>query len=97
MQDTNTIFEELRRIADRPVAFQHYTSPQLWNDPHISKGMLDAHLDPSHDAASFRGEFIDKGVSWMAWRFGITKGRRYVISAVGRDCGRPGSHARGPA
>ena len=39
------LFDELERIAARPGPFQHYTSPQLWNDSHISKGMLAAHLE----------------------------------------------------
>ncbi len=57
--------------AERPAPFEYYTSLQLWNDPHISKGMLDAHLDSSHDVASHRREFIDNGVSWMISRFSI--------------------------
>lgn len=32
---------------------------ELWNDPHISKMMLEAHLSPDTDAASYRPEKID--------------------------------------
>ena len=39
--------------------------PQFWNDPHISKGMLKAHLDPTHDAASRRPEIIDNIVKHL--------------------------------
>lgn len=63
------LFAELERILRRPKPFEYYTSPQLWNDQHISKGMLDAHLDPSHDAASFNTEFIDRSVDWISSRF----------------------------
>jgi len=66
------LFDELDRMVRRPEPFEYYTSPQLWNDPHISKGMLDAHLDPDHDAASFRKELIDKSVDWIASRFSIS-------------------------
>ena len=66
------LFGALERIIRRPEPFEHYDSPQLWNDPHISKGMLDAHLDPNHDAASFRKVFIDQSVDWMASRFRIS-------------------------
>ena len=67
------LFDELKRIGQRPEPFAHYTSPLLWNDPHISKGMLEAHLNSSHDAASFRREFIDTAVDWMASRFRISE------------------------
>jgi len=63
------LFAELERILRRPKPFEYYTSPQLWNDRHISKGMLDAHLDQNHDAASFRTEFIDRAVDWISSRF----------------------------
>ena len=66
------LFDELERVVKRPEPFGYYTSPQLWNDSHISKGMLDAHLDPDHDVASFRKEVIDKSVKWMASRFSIS-------------------------
>ena len=32
---------------------------ELWNDPHISKMMLETHLSPDTDAASYRPERID--------------------------------------
>ena len=37
----------------------------IWTDKHISKGMLEAHLDPSHDAASRNFDFMDKSVEWI--------------------------------
>ena len=36
---------------------------RFWDDPHISKGMLEAHLDPMHESASRRLETIDKEVA----------------------------------
>ena len=76
MRNSEAVFEALCRIAEKPAPFGRYTSPRLWNDPHISKGMLEAHLDPTHDAASFPTEFIDRSVEWMVTRFGITEGTR---------------------
>ena len=70
------LFDELTKIAEKPKPFEFYTTPQLWNDPHISKGMLDAHLNPSHDAASYHHELIAKAVSWINSRFNISKGTR---------------------
>jgi SAM-dependent methyltransferase len=37
----------------------------FWNDPHISKGMLEAHLDSKHEHASRRPETIDRTVDWL--------------------------------
>jgi len=75
---------DLNRIIRRPSPFKYYTSPLLWNDPHISKGMLEAHLDQSHDSASFREQFIERSVEWMSSRF-IVPGRTTRICDFG--CG----------
>ena len=71
-----SLFTALGRVVERPEPFAYYTSPQLWNDPHISKGMLEAHLNPDHDVASYRGEFIDKAVAWIVSRFGVSEETR---------------------
>lgn len=39
-----------------PLPFE--PGAELWNDPHISLGMLEAHLSPDTDAASYRPEKI---------------------------------------
>jgi SAM-dependent methyltransferase len=66
------LFEELEWITSKPKPFEFYTTPQFWNDPHISKSMLDCHLNPNHDAASYRMEIIGKAVKWMASHFNIS-------------------------
>jgi len=38
----------------------------LWDDDHVSKGMLAAHLDPFGDAASRNHAFLDASVAWIA-------------------------------
>jgi cyclopropane fatty-acyl-phospholipid synthase-like methyltransferase len=70
------LFTELEKIVKKPKPFEYYTSAQLWNDAHISKGMLDAHLNPNHDAASYPKVFIDKVVDWAASHFSISRGTR---------------------
>jgi SAM-dependent methyltransferase len=48
----------------KPALWQR--SPQsLWDDEHISRGMLEAHLDPDIDAASRTHDFIRKSVEWL--------------------------------
>ncbi len=37
----------------------------FWNDEHISKGMLAAHLDPNIDAATRKPSFLDSSVRWI--------------------------------
>lgn len=36
--------------------------PHFWGDPHISKSMLEAHLDQTHDGASRRSAEVEKTV-----------------------------------
>ncbi|WP_345305315.1 hypothetical protein [Candidatus Villigracilis saccharophilus] len=45
----------------------------FWNDPHISKQMLDAHLDPNIEAASRKPETIDRSVKWLIKTLGLKK------------------------
>ncbi|MEM7343262.1 MAG: class I SAM-dependent methyltransferase [Chloroflexota bacterium] len=66
------LFDDLQQITSKPKPFDYYTTPQLWNDPHISKGMLKAHLDPTRNAASYRTDIISKAVDWMSAHFGIS-------------------------
>ena len=71
-----TMFTQLERIVSKPRPFEHDTTYRLWTDSHLSKGMLEAHLDQSHDAASYRTDFISRGVTWMASHFGISEGTK---------------------
>ncbi len=38
----------------------------LWNDEHISKGMLKSHLDPDEEGATCKHEFVFKSAQWIA-------------------------------
>ena len=71
-----SLFEELDRIFGRPAPFSAYTTPEFWNDPHISKGLLAAHLEPLHDLASFNHAFLRRAVDWMTGRLSIGTGVR---------------------
>lgn len=57
---TSNIFSYLQK----PVLWQRSDEP-FWDDEHISKGMLEAHLNPDWDAASRRHSVIDKSVKWL--------------------------------
>jgi SAM-dependent methyltransferase len=56
--------EQLQQLQQKPPPFTP-GEPLFWNDPHISKRMLAAHLDPTTDAASRRPETIDQSVAWL--------------------------------
>lgn len=58
------MYERLSAFLKKPELYEK-TRENFWNDPHISKGMLEAHLDPNTDAASRKPEFIDSSVEWI--------------------------------
>lgn len=63
-KDAN-IFNELKKYTTRPKLYAPSTN-KFWDDAHISKGLLKAHLDPNWDAATRKPEFLDKSVNWTS-------------------------------
>ena len=59
------MYSQLLPLLTKPKLFEK-TSAQFWTDEHISKGMLEAHLNPNTDAASRKPEFIDQATTWIA-------------------------------
>jgi 2-polyprenyl-3-methyl-5-hydroxy-6-metoxy-1,4-benzoquinol methylase len=59
------MMDKLFRLLRKPALWQRSAEP-FWNDEHISKGMLEAHLNPDWDAASRKHEFIDRSVEWLS-------------------------------
>lgn len=56
----------LDQMQSKPPMFEP-GEPKFWDDPHISKGMLEAHLRSDTDAASRRPETIEKTVKhWLS-------------------------------
>lgn len=58
-------FTRLKDYTKKPKIFEKGAS-SLWNDPHISKNMLQAHLNPDTDAASRRAPIINSTIAWIA-------------------------------
>jgi len=58
------MFKELIEDAGKPPLFAKGTA-NFWDDPHISKHLLAAHLTPNGDAASRKPATIDKTVAWI--------------------------------
>jgi 2-polyprenyl-3-methyl-5-hydroxy-6-metoxy-1,4-benzoquinol methylase len=81
----NKIFEYLKK----PELYAASTS-KFWDDEHISKGMLEAHLNPSLDAASRNHDFIHRSIDWI--EKAAMAGKQGKILDLG--CG-PGLYAQG--
>lgn len=58
------IISQLIDLQEKPAPFTP-GEPLFWNDPHISKQMLDVHLNPDVDAASRKSVTIDCIVEWL--------------------------------
>jgi len=75
-------------MTNRPAPWAAYTTPEIWNDSHISAQMLQAHLNPESAAASRTAEFINRSVQWLQAVLQINPGARIL------DLGRgPGLYA----
>lgn len=59
------MFKTLCSYLAKPKLYATGTGP-FWDDEHISKGLLEAHLNPEWDAATRKHEFVDKSVNWIA-------------------------------
>lgn len=68
LQKNKLDFILLKNLTCRPKLFEKGTAV-LWDDAHISKNMLKAHLDPDTDAASRKYTIIDSTSDWIAKNF----------------------------
>jgi len=83
----NFNINQLAELSKKPALFTP-GEKKFWDDPHISKCMLEAHLDPNHDAASRRPEIIDQTVHYL-FESGILK---HGMKVLDLGCG-PGLYA----
>ena len=67
----------------RPDPFSEYTTPEFWNDEHISGQMLRFHLDPMAEPASRAHQFIDRSVDWLISTLGLATGSRLLDLGCG--------------
>lgn len=72
----------LERALARPEPFAAHDAP-FWDDPHIARGMLAAHLDPGTDAASRRPEVIARTVAHLAAVLPVREGTRLLDLGCG--------------
>ena len=59
------MFDILVEYTEKPRLYAPSTN-SLWDDEHISKGMLEAHLHPEWDVATRNHKFIDESARWIS-------------------------------
>ena len=59
------MYQTLSSLLEKPPLYTKNTIP-FWNDTHISKQMLKAHLDPDFEGASRKLSFIEQSVRWIS-------------------------------
>lgn len=61
------MMKELNKLMKRPALYDTGISEYtwIWTDEHISKGMLDAHLQPNWDAATRQQTHVQEVVKWI--------------------------------
>lgn len=59
------MYDFIHDISLRPAPFSRYTAKELWTKPHLSRQMLDYHLNQETDLASRRFPIIDSVVAWI--------------------------------
>ncbi len=64
--------DQLLDASRRPAPYE--PGEELWNDPHISKMMLEAHLSPDTDAASYKPEKIRAICHYLISALGLQNG-----------------------
>lgn len=81
--DGNGTYARLLSILNhRPAPFED-SGATYWNDPHVSKGMLDAHLNPQLEGATREHAFVERSVEWIAGRLPPTRYARLLDLGCG--------------
>lgn len=78
--------EYFRMLIDaekKPQLFERYTADILWDDKHISRKMLEYHLNQSTDLASRNLTFIEKSVDFITRKFSLEKGDSLIDFGCG--------------
>lgn len=55
----------IKQFAQKPQLYQK-SEVKFWNDPYISKSMLEAHLNPELESATRKLDFVRKSVEWIS-------------------------------
>lgn len=80
--------EKILKLAKKPEVYAPSTM-KFWDDEHISKMLLEAHLDTNFEAATRLPEFVEKSVDWITTIAPPSKGKRILDLGCG-----PGLYAQ---
>jgi SAM-dependent methyltransferase len=81
-ENFSNILSAIQKYSKKPPLFEPGET-LFWDDPHISKGMLEAHLKPDHDAASRKHATIDKEIKHLVSSGIIKRGDRVLDLGCG--------------
>lgn len=84
----------LGQLCQKPPLFAPH-EVLFWDDPHIAKKMLEAHLDPDWEAASRTHAEIDRSVEWMTRHLPLQSGQRVLDLGCGPGLYCERFHERG--
>ena len=73
--------EDVLQLDDCPKPYT--PGAELWNDPHISKMMIRAHLSPDTDAASYKPQAVQAICTYLLSAVGLEKGDSIVDLGCG--------------
>jgi SAM-dependent methyltransferase len=59
------MLNKIIEYAKKPALYEESTS-KFWDDEHISKSMLEAHLNPDFEGASRNFAFMDSSAKWIS-------------------------------
>ena len=82
IKDNEVNLKLLLDAAKKPDLFS--TGEELfWDDPHISQQMLEAHLNPTCDGASYNHKTIDQTVKWLFEYLKLQEGSKILDLGCG--------------
>jgi SAM-dependent methyltransferase len=64
--------QDLLKTGQRPAPYE--TGDEFWNDPYISRQLLQAHLDPGTDRASYKPQTIGAICAFLPTAMGLSAG-----------------------
>jgi len=77
------MFEDLIKIYKKPDAYTSGNTTDLWNNPHISKQMLELHLNPDVIPASRKKIFVDASIKWFIKKLHINSNTKILDLGCG--------------
>ncbi|WP_022666966.1 class I SAM-dependent methyltransferase [Desulfospira joergensenii] len=77
------MYKRLKQICRKPAPYEFYTAETLWTDDHISKKMLEFHLNPDSEPASRNHDFIQNSINWIRDRFKVGPGLKIADFGCG--------------